>query len=226
MSGGEDLDGLWRLAQRGLPSALIWEAFGIGATAPPGAMRRALRWRRLLGALPIEPEGESYFEVMPLELARPRHWRLVVAVRDGMPYAYGGDPVHQLPRRMTPAAARGLAAVWGSELLDIAAIPANGRGKLRVLRGTCCALGDPWGLAAEDGAPAPIARDIAQWLGEAITGAMLPLPPTEAAMAYLRGLTAGIVAADIDHGLVLERLLRVPAPPMPKLLVRQPARNA
>lgn len=232
---------LWALAFHGLPYPTLLRSFGL---------RRGLRFRAVLGALPILPEGPEGWAPMDLRAATPRDWHVIVAARAGLPCHPCAVPGVALPppdestalALPTPEGwrtVRAYEALRGLELVDLVAVTPGWRGPpLRRLLGQAAALGDAAGAGAEEaelaedpetlGGPIPIARDLRGWLRLAHTGALLPLGDEYERAEYLRRFAGlGLIAEGEAHGLELRRLVkREPRPEPPPIYVPAPKAKA
>jgi len=215
---------LFAAARRRLPDAALLRVCG-GWRGKVWA-----RWRNLLGLWPVQLVGERHWEPLPEHGAQPSEERLILAVRAGWfhPARIPGvvmDPVLGLPAAGQQGRIRGFRAIWGEEIVDLVAVPPKGsRDVPRLLIGAGVALGDAYGLLADgphEDEPVPLARTVGTWLARAAEGAVLPLGEPAQQAAYLRGIAAPLVAEDLAHGLALERLLKRPPVPEPRILVRQ-----
>lgn len=215
---------LFAAARRRLPDAALLRVCG-GRRGKVWA-----RWRNLLGLWPVQLVGERHWEPLPEHGAQWGEERLILAVRVGWSHparipGVAMDPVVGMPAAGQWGRIRGFRAIWGEEIVDLVAVPPKGsRDVPRLLTGAGVALGDAHGLLAadaDDEEPVPLARSVGSWLARAADGAVLPLGEPAQQAAYLRGIAAPIVAEDLAHGLALERLLKRPPVPEPRILVRQ-----
>lgn len=178
--------------------------------------------RAFFGALPALPHGADGWDVLDARSARPRQWRLVLPVRCRCPddgYLDDVDPVHGAA--LDVGFARAQSAVFGGHVVDLLAVDFSMLRPPRRLVGVAAALG--FGCAGEytdhDDQPVPIARDLRDWLHRLPDGLTLPLGPIAEQAETLRQFRSGIVGADLDHGLLLERLVRRSAPAPIKIMV-------
>jgi len=205
----------WRHRAR-LPDPLPAPFAGAGALAAS-----------LLGALPVRDsigeDGDAAWEPIPIAEARPRDWRVIVAVRGGS--SWTGPGPGALARMELVERARYVLAfgfidpvVFGP-LVDLVAVHPKRPARLPCLTGHADALGDP-GSALSLHGPVRIARDLAEWVRLLPTAAIaLPLGSPEAQAAYLRRCHDGVIGTDLAHGEALAQQLRRPVPAAPPVFV-------
>lgn len=178
--------------------------------------------RNFFGILPAVPEGSDGWDVVDPRASRWRQWRLIIPVLVGKPdlgWLCECDPLHGFP--LNHGEARMEQALFGAGLVDLLAVDHSMSRPPRRLTGMASALG--FGCdhenTVEGDPPVVLARDLRDWFARLAQGPTLLLGSPAEQQDTIWRFGGGVICADLEHGMAIERLMRRPIPAPPKILV-------
>lgn len=202
-----------------------------GRVGPAMFGQRAWLMRGVLGVLPVRAVGSDGWEPTEPRLARERALRPIIAVRAGLPEAWGDaipDCVERHPAGMPTPRGRTMIESWsalrGAEIIDLLACDWALAKPPRRLVGAAATLGfgadgqeDTW----EGDVPVQLCRSIGEWVGTLFRArASVLLGNAGEQQATVLRFAGGVVCQDLAHGETVERLMRRQLPAPPRILVQ------